>query len=285
MHREGKLYSTWSFLHICHTHIMSIHHFAYSARDRRSDRWIEPRGRCSVRGSRILWQNLLSVWAHRDDLTGAGAPPDCTATVAKLLCCVFRRGGVSTMIPIPSWPSRTCWSVLYQAPRTGLRPARVAARHSRGRGRERTVECPRVVPMGSQGRGATDAHPGVGLEPRQRRPGARQGRRVRGRWNWRAGPARQCPRERRGARARRPHGPSQWAACAAPLWAAARAGDRSQADLGCVPVGRLRSSGVFLFPFWLKLLDVWNCVINQVLIQKWWKFLYRFHKVGRTQEK
>jgi hypothetical protein len=64
--------------------------------------------------------------------------------------------------------------------------------------------------------------------------------------------------ERR-ARARRPHGPSQWAACTARLWAAARAvraGDRSQADLGHAPVGRLRNSVAFLFPFCLKLLDV-----------------------------
>jgi len=63
------------------------------------------------------------------------------------------------------------------------------------------------------------------------------------------GPFWPCPS---GPSARRPHGPSQWAACAARLWAAARAvraGDRSQADLGRVPVGRLRSSVAFLFPF------------------------------------
>ena len=38
---------------------------------------------------------------HRDDLTGAGAPPDCTATVAKLLYRFFRRGDVSTVLPNP----------------------------------------------------------------------------------------------------------------------------------------------------------------------------------------
>ena len=113
---------------------------------------------------------------------------------------------------------------------------------------------------------------GAGVSPvlRWSSPERRQHRRERRRRNWRAGPARQwpCGEGRRGReRAQRGCGPSAWWAGLRPSFPAARC------------------SVAFLFPFWLKLLDVWIYVINCVVIQKWWKFLYKFPEIGRTQEK
>jgi hypothetical protein len=70
---------------------------------------------------------------------------------------------------------------------------------------------------------------------------------------------------------------------------------RGRAQRGCGPeaVGRSAAqfpssplrSNLFLFLFMQFLIYIWICVVNFVLIQKLWEFLYSFLKMSRTHEK
>ena len=158
---------------------------------------------------------------RRDDAVELRAPPDDTVFVASSLGYPLEPRNVSTTLPNLRGSFLAGSFVLYRALVASLRVTAMAVRHSCGRGGKREVERPRVVAIESQGRRGADAHPGVGSNPRQRRPergrAAVRGEDATDGWG--------CPvsvwlREGR-ARAQRPRGPSvDRPACGPSSWAA-----------------------------------------------------------------
>ena len=99
---------------------------------------------------------------HRNKLAEPGAPPDHTATVAKVFCCFSRRGEVSTVLPNSPRTSLSYSIAFYRALVAGPRSAMAAARHSRGRGGRERVEHVLVLAIGSRRRGEAAARARMG---------------------------------------------------------------------------------------------------------------------------